>query len=676
MELKGTDTEPQLNSLDAIERPPLTDAIHYTERDGEMIMEAVLQSGGEDYAAYIKAHPFPAVLYHLADLRANLVRGMAIGKGERVMEIGSGCGALTKPLAERAGEVIALETSLSQCRIARERLKKSGCINVQILCGGIREMLQKAGGGFDRILLSGSFFSALQGWIEDSESASDFLRELKSRLSSSGQLFLSVPNRLGLKFFAAWNELESGRPYEGIHGYMGHSLYGSYSKSEWIRLLHAADLESFRFYYPFPDERYPLQFFTEEYPPHLKGLLDNERNLYEGSLTFDVNHVYRHLDNTKLFFELCNGFVITADKSPSENKESRLLYEKFSTERSPEFSMLTGIRKIKGKREVFKRAARPEAEAHLESLEEKEGLLIHLYQDTPLLVNSGTEREDERGAAFDLEYVSGKNHEECLEQILETEGSEEGLRFLEEHIELVLPKAKRVPFTYTEEFQQIFGELSENVSERQKQWEALPAADIDLILSNVIDTEKGKVLIDYEWTFAFPVPVPYLIYRVINYFFHVHNEMEGFSREELFRHFHLSPEEVDGFIRMERKFQNYIEGGHKPLRNIQIRRRASEETGDREDPASINRSDGHKPDRSDQPSRDKDPKGIYEPDKREESGEGSGPDGGNNPDDPKGTIGQERTTRKDLAKEKIARGESLLKREIRRLLLFFKQDSP
>ena len=84
-------------------------------------------------------------------------------------------------------------------------------------------------------------------------------------------------------------------------------------------------------------------------------------------------------------------------------------------------------------------------------------------------------------------------------------------------MQTVCPAAEeRSPFDRTPEFAEVFGE--------GKLPEGIPCAavsDVDMIFSNIF-VESGKAaadsawtVIDYEWTFAFPIPKKYLIYRAI-----------------------------------------------------------------------------------------------------------------------------------------------------------------
>ena len=65
-----------------------------------------------------------ASLYHLSSSRANILRPMeSILKGADVLEIGAGCGAITRYLGEIGANVVALEGSLRRAAIARSRTR-------------------------------------------------------------------------------------------------------------------------------------------------------------------------------------------------------------------------------------------------------------------------------------------------------------------------------------------------------------------------------------------------------------------------------------------------------------------------------------------------------------------------------------------------------------------------
>ena len=96
---------------------------------------------------------------------------------------------------------------------------------------------------------------------------------------------------------------------------------------------------------------------------------------------------------------------------------------------------------------------------------------------------------------------------------------------------------------------------------------SLEVTDIDLIFSNVMVGEKWEV-IDYEWTFMFPIPIKYVIYRA---FFLAHHQMRScavLELEHLMNIAKITPEERVVFQQMEENFQRFITGNSTPFRDF------------------------------------------------------------------------------------------------------------
>ncbi len=59
--------------------------------------------------------------YHLSRARHCLVRPLGIRAGSKVLELGCGCGAVTRYLGEIGANVVAVEGNLARARVAAER---------------------------------------------------------------------------------------------------------------------------------------------------------------------------------------------------------------------------------------------------------------------------------------------------------------------------------------------------------------------------------------------------------------------------------------------------------------------------------------------------------------------------------------------------------------------------
>jgi len=75
--------------------------------------------------------------HHLIDARIieRIVACCRLSREDTVVEIGAGLGALTEPLAERAGRVLAVELDRRICALLAQRLRS--CRNVTVLCEDI-----------------------------------------------------------------------------------------------------------------------------------------------------------------------------------------------------------------------------------------------------------------------------------------------------------------------------------------------------------------------------------------------------------------------------------------------------------------------------------------------------------------------------------------------------------
>lgn len=119
-------------------------------------------------------------------------------------------------------------------------------------------------------------------------------------------------------------------------------------------------------------------------------------------------------------------------------------------------------------------------------------------------------------------------------------------------------------FQMTEEFQEVFGraELPDGLT-------AADASDIDLIMSNILTQEDGSwTVIDYEWSFHFPVPLNFILYRAIRYYADTTETRRKLNPESLYEKVKITEMELAAYAEMEEAFQKYVLDGHVPMRQL------------------------------------------------------------------------------------------------------------
>ncbi len=238
-----------------------------------------------------------------------------------------------------------------------------------------------------------------------------------------------------------------------------------------------------------------------------------------------------------------------------------IIYSKFSNERSDEFKIRTDILiNSLGNKIVMKSPLTKEAYRHIDNIFLYYNLLSEMYNNSKIEINKCNKIQN----VLEFEYVIGKTLEEELDELLLKE--EYGM-FVDriKYFKNVLeePIGDKY-FKSTDKFNEIFGEI--------KTHKTLKAADInniDFIFSNVIVGDNFSI-IDYEWTFDFPIPFNYIIYRAIHHYINGTQNRNKALDLGLFNILNISEEEISIYEIMETRFQNYVLGDIKPINSLQI----------------------------------------------------------------------------------------------------------
>lgn len=252
------------------------------------------------------------VLYHFSHIRQNILEWIPMTKKDKVLEIGSGCGAITGALARKAGSVTCIE--LSKMRSTINAYRNRDYENVKIMVGNFQDIEKNLEEKFDYITLIG-VFEYSEGYIGTREPYVEMLKRISAHLAPGGKLVIAIENRLGLKYWAGCTEDHVGKFFEGLEGYPGTKGVKTFSRKELQNLIYQAGKFHTAFYYPYPDYKFPMTIYSDKRLPKKGELRDNFCNFDRARMQlFDEPKVYDSLVDAGLFPEFSNSFLVLVEK--------------------------------------------------------------------------------------------------------------------------------------------------------------------------------------------------------------------------------------------------------------------------------------------------------------------------------------------------------------------------
>lgn len=525
------------------------------------LLEAVRSHEAKEYNRLIADVRKWGFLYHLSDFRGNIVDFLPIEKTDTVLEVGAGCGAVTGTLAEKAGRVICIDLSHKRSLINAERNRERD--NVEIRVGNFQDVEKGLEEKYDYITLIGAFEYA-GSYIEAPDPYGEFLRILAKHLKDGGSLVIAIENKYGLKYFAGCREDHTGKFYDGIEGYPDQHAVRTFSAKGLRRLAEAASLTPC-FYYPYPDYKLPVTVYSDERLPSLGELNDNVCNFdTDRFVAFHEGAAFDELIREGSFPDFSNSFLVVLKKDDHRKggfDQRRTVYSKHSIERDARFQVRTDLEiSEQGERVIVKHPFSRAALPHLENMARAGAKLASLFSGTKFLVNRVKRINDGEGALrrLEFEFLEGPTLMDELLTCQAENRTDDALMVLKSFCDTLRALRDLIPFERTPRFTEIFGEIT--VPERSY---CMPVTNADLIFSNLI-SNGGWNMIDYEWTFDFPIPLDFVIYRAV--FYLVQELPEGcFDGVDLFGAAGLTAGECEIYRLMEHSFQCYIKGGRFTL---------------------------------------------------------------------------------------------------------------
>jgi SAM-dependent methyltransferase len=458
-------------------RTPAHDSIAYS--DGEEVEHRLLDalkqchdlsSTSDELRQHIVDWPSE---YHFSPLRHALIRPFAISPSDRILELGCGCGAITRYMGETGATVVAVEGSPMRAQIAAERCRDLP--NVSIYCDNLSRFSSSL--RFDFVTLIGVLEYAPL-FVTEPDPVDECLRIARGFLTSRGQLLLAIENQIGLKYFNGCREDHLGRRYFGIHDLYAECQPITFGKRELAARLEAGGFPRQQFCYPFPDYKLPALILSDRamLDPDLRPVDMLCRTLSRdhagpGYPNFYENLALPALTRNGLLADTANSFLVLAapaDFADGGAEQEGWLASAYNLDRKSAFAVETRFMRGEDGISVEKIRLAPES-----ATASGDGFFMHHPADT-------------------APYVHGQAYLRSLQRLLARDGT--------------LPELA--------EWARPWIETLHAQSMRDRHGEALPGHWLDAIPANFIETDTGVLeLIDSEWRAAEPVPLDWVLIR-------------------------------------------------------------------------------------------------------------------------------------------------------------------
>ncbi len=494
------------------------------------MLEIVKNYSSVEFPRIIEERKSWPILYHLSPLRENIVSWLPIDKSMKVLEVGSGCGAITGSLSEKAGTVTCVDLSKKRSLINAHR--HSDCENVTIHLGNFQDIEPDLATDYDYICLIGVFEYG-HSYINSETPYEDFVRIMRKHLKPNGRIIIAIENKFGLKYWAGCKEDHNGEYFSGLEGYPKEDDGArTFTKKGLEKLLLSVEETQYSFFYPYPDYKFLTRIYSDQYLPKIGELSDNHRNFdRERLFLFDEKHVFDSIIRDDMFPEFSNSFlVVIGDDLP-------IIFEKYSNDRALEYAIRTEILNDDGEKKVKKHPLYNGAVPHIQKIVLSGEKLQQRYIGGRLQICKSKLSEKENVSA-EFEYVEGVTLTELLDKCLE-QNDFDG-------------------------FHSLFFEYVERINYRSE----VPVSDYDLVFSNILVKDDTWTVIDYEWTFDKQMDTKEIAFRALYCYILENDKRNKLNTDLIFEKLEISEEIAEDFRKQEREFQRMVTGKRLSMAEI------------------------------------------------------------------------------------------------------------
>ncbi len=410
--------------------------------------------------------------YHFSADRVNLLRPFIDDfKDAQILELGCGCGAITRFLGESGAEVTAIEGSQQRATIAAERCRDLENVTI------VLDKLQNAPFNklFDVVTLIGVLeYSRI--YVDAEDPIQYVLEKARSYLKPDGILIIAIENQLGLKYFAGAPEDHGVGIMAGINDGYGSQTPITFGKQELERRISKAGFIKCDTYLPFPDYKLPCLVVHPEGWKHQEDF--DLGNLLSCTVFYDRQGIANPLFSLEACWPLISRNGLTADLANSHLFIAHNTDSSWQSSKDVLASYYSPMRSKNTRQEIIFR----KTNNHISVCRHQAGAsLDKLATNEP--------------------YINGVLHSQKLHQIVQRKGWT--LDEIEHWLQSWLNALEKAVITDIK--------IPEGWPNYDK-W--LPANYIDALPRNLIINNNGfSDFIDLEWNFPHSLPLALVLYR-------------------------------------------------------------------------------------------------------------------------------------------------------------------
>lgn len=470
-------------------------------------------------------------LYHFSRERSLAYQSLNITRDMRVLEVGCGCGSITRLLGERSDHVVALEGSPRRATITRARTRDLN--SVTVLCASFEDV--KFTQQFDLVICNGVLeYASL--FVKHKDPHRRMIELLSALVAPGGSLVVAIENKFGLRYFGSSKEEHTNVMYDSIEGYPGRPsgprTFGMKDLEELFKGLFSVT----EVLLPLPDYKLPTALIRQSLVGKVQcsELFANTARQDLGAQvrpSFHERLAWQELAAGSVLHNFSNSFFVIASHGTSNLLSQNWLGDIYSILRRPEFCTRTTILVDENGDVVINKVGKY--------------LAVPANENTSVIHHTGY-----------AHWVNGPSV----------------------HTDMVRALMINKAIKYEARLRDIVNRWWDSVVGAGFANNRLKGNVIDMHWQNAINSGDGVVFIDREWELPETVSIEWFLFRVANrfiecevpYFHRWHSSCRGLSAYKLamvIAHITKAPVTMLGFLRAakdEERFQYAVAGRRYP----------------------------------------------------------------------------------------------------------------